>query len=69
MVDETLSERSTYRAILAAAEAVQRALEAKATANFGVDEGMHAACAVRDADHAAMAIRSLVELYEPAPRA
>lgn len=56
------------RVILAAAEAVQKSLEAIARAHPDDDLGMHTACAVLAADHAVMAIRSLVELYEPEPR-
>ena len=55
----------TYREILAAAESVHEALKTIARAHPDDDQGMYAACAVIDADHAVMAISSLAELYEP----
>ena len=66
MAGESVREMSSYREILEAAEAVHEALKTIARAHSNDDQGMHAACAVIDADHAVMAVRSLVELYEPA---
>jgi hypothetical protein len=44
--------------------AVQEALEdAARAADPSSDEGMHAACAVLDADRTVMAVRVLVDLY------
>jgi hypothetical protein len=54
----------TYQEILEAAMAVQEALEdAARAADPSSDEGMHAACAVLDADRTVMAVRVLVDLY------
>jgi len=68
MAGETVREMSSYREILEAAEAVHESLKTIARAHAADDQGMHTACAVLDADHAVMAVRSLVSLYEPEAR-
>ena len=69
MAGEAVREMSTYREILAAAQAVHKALDAMARSHPDDDEGVHAACTAIEAERAALAIGVLVNLYEPESRA